>query len=155
MTASVRSKLDGMSFGIGRSRAIAITADVFALEESPALAFMPGTKTYFLGFFKYAGHLVPCFDMNSFCSIPPTDEGERKCIISKTATGVLAAIWVDGIQGVRDIALAKSITDGASDIPKPLVPYVVNTCSLGDTPHLLLDLQKLVSDLTSDSVTLY
>lgn len=154
MSLAPKSRLEGMSFILGKGRAIAITADVFALEENPHFAFIPGSKHFFQGFFKYAGRMVPCFDLQIFCGLPAGEGSVGKCLISRTSSGDLAAVWVQDIMGVRNINTAEH--QGRSpDLPKPLAPYVLNSCVIEEQSHLLIDLQKLVTDLTSDSATLY
>lgn len=153
MSGSSRSRLDGMSFALGKARAIAVTADVFALEDDPQFAFIPGAKPAFQGFFKYASRMVPCFDLQIFCGLPPVSEGKGSCLISKTVSGELAAIWVNDARGVRGVG--EGDVDLHPEIPTALAPYALNSCAFDNTPHLLLDIQKLVTDLTSDKVTLY
>ena len=154
MTLAPKSRLEGMSFSLGKGRAIAITADVFALEENPHFAFIPGSKHFFQGFFKYAGRMVPCFDLQIFSGLPAIEGSVGKCLISRTASGELAAVWVQDVTGVRNIGSTEN-QGRAPDIPTPLAPYVLNSCFIQKQPHLLIDLQKLVTDLTSDSATLY
>lgn len=153
MNTPARSRLDGMSFALGSSRAVAVTADVFALEDHPQFALVPGTKPFFQGFLKYASRMVPCFDLQIFCGLPPSPHEKGSCLISQTANGDLAAIWVKDVCGVRGLG------DGAltsnPEIPSALAPYVLNSCGIGGEPHLLIDIQKLVTDLSSDKITLY
>lgn len=155
MSTTDRVKLDGMAFGIGIGRGFAMTSDVFAVEANPKIAFIPGSKPYFLGFFRYANHLVPCFDLLNFCGFPSVSEQDNQCLISRTVSGDLAAVWVHDITGVNEKTLAQGRVGQGGDIPKPIAPYVANTCTLDNLPHHLIDLQKLVTDLTSDAVTLY
>ena len=153
MNTLVRTRLDGMSFALGSTRAVAVTADVFALEDHPQFAFIPGTKPSFQGFLKYASRMVPCFDLQIFCGLPPSIEGKGSCLISQTAAGELAAIWVKDVRGVRGVG--DSAPTSNPEIPSALAPYVLNSCGIGGTPHLLIDIQKLVTDLPSDKITLY
>lgn len=153
MTVVSRDRLEGMSFELGNSRVVAVTADVFAIEEHPKFAFIPGSKPAFQGFFKYASRMVPCFDLHILCGMPASDGSRGSCLISRTSSGELAGIWIKGLKGVRNVTGAEP--DAAPEIPSVLAPYVLNSCAIDNAPHLLLDIQKLVTDLTSDSVTLY
>lgn len=153
MNVSDREKLEGMSFALGDSRAVAVTSDVFAIEGEPKFAFIPGSKPAFQGFFKYASRMVPCFDLQILCGLPPLAGGRNSCLISRTISGDLAGIWVNDVKGVRNVRGGE--LQVRPEIPSVLAPYVLNSCAIEEMPHLLLDIQKLVTDLTGDAVTLY
>lgn len=147
-------RIDGISFCIGETRALAVPSDVFAIEESPKLAFVPGTRPYFLGFFKYASRYIPCFDIASFCGLPTPAEAQMSCLIAPTesSSNTLAALWVSHVGTVRDFSVGTKASHD-SKVPLAIGDYVANSCQLTGETYLLLDLKRLATDLISKSVT--
>lgn len=147
-------RLYGMTFPIGKHRAVVITSDVLAIEENPSIAFIPGCRPEFIGFIRYARRTVPCFDLLTFCGLAKPENGERKCIISLRSDNEPVALWVPRVDSIRDFTGLSEINDNV-DIPKAIAPYIVNTCHLDGETLLLLDLERLVNHLCSAPVTEY
>ena len=113
----------GIGFAINRVPLLARMDDVSEILPPPETIRVPGAIHWVLGLANIRGNLMPVLDMNAFLFGKPTELRKESRVLIISKLGVVAALLVDEVFGLRrfkpDEQQAETTADGGS-----LGPYL-------------------------------
>lgn len=113
----------GIGFSINRVSLLARMDDVSEILPPPETIRVPGAIHWVKGLANIRGNLMPVLDMNAFLYGKPTELRKQSRVLIISKLGVVAALLVDEVFGLRRFKPDEQQTETTADVGS-LGPYL-------------------------------
>ncbi len=113
----------GIGFAINRVSLLARMDDVSEILPPPETIRVPGAIHWVKGLANIRGNLMPVLDMNAFLYGKPTELRKQSRVLIISKLGVVAALLVDEVFGLRRFKPDEQQTETTADVGS-LGPYL-------------------------------
>jgi len=145
--------VDGMGFVLSDSYCLGLGTDIFAVTEYRQVTLIPMTERWFLGLVRFEQEVVPVIDLGLYAGgVSSSLSKNASILLIPNASNQLVGFVVDEIIGLSGFQSAKNHKEELS-IPRGLASYVVSKAEIDGISWLMLDLQRLATDINKQRVS--
>ena len=106
----------GIGFAINDTPLLVRMDEVEEILPMPETIRVPGVKSWVIGLANVRGNLMPVIDMNGYLSGHPTELRKQSRVLIVNRQGVLAALLVDEVFGLRRFKPEERVNENAPDL---------------------------------------